>query len=268
MENFLSSTLFLIVEPVVVQSQSPPPVASKVITKAPEITKSANPPSKDDSLLTNNDPEEPKQKEDNKAKVIVPIAPVNTTTSNVSGDKKPLASEPSRSSVDEDDIEKQNEMNIDVAVNGDDQDTMNEENENDDTLDSNEEIVAPDNQPQESLPKPKQENVAYPDRGDPDDAGPNMKEITDPFFQESESNFFSYFLFVMVVCIVMYVVYHNKTKILALVLEGRRTNGGRGGGGNGSRRKHTAAYRKLDSNLEEAITSNTIGEARTTQIIY
>ncbi|XP_055692622.1 uncharacterized protein LOC129795404 [Lutzomyia longipalpis] len=82
----------------------------------------------------------------------------------------------------------------------------------------------------------------------------------DPFQEEDESNFFTYFMCVMIVCIIAYVVYHNKTKVLALLLEGRRSSQGRG------RRKHTAAYRKLDSNLEEAITSS--AASRTTQIIY
>ncbi|XP_058458940.1 trans-Golgi network integral membrane protein TGN38-like isoform X1 [Malaya genurostris] len=89
----------------------------------------------------------------------------------------------------------------------------------------------------------------------------------DPFFEETDSNFFSYFLFVMFACIVCYVAYHNKAKLFALVLEGRRNNSGRGGFSKG--RKHTAAYRKLDSNLEEAITSSATGNSRSTsQIIY
>uniref|UniRef100_A0A6B2EHM5 Putative trans-golgi network integral membrane protein tgn38 n=1 Tax=Phlebotomus kandelakii TaxID=1109342 RepID=A0A6B2EHM5_9DIPT len=82
----------------------------------------------------------------------------------------------------------------------------------------------------------------------------------DPFKDEAESNFFIYFLCLMVVCVLVYVVYHNKSKVLALVLEGRRSSQGRG------RRKHTAAYRKLDSNLEEAIASS--AASRTSQIIY
>lgn len=89
----------------------------------------------------------------------------------------------------------------------------------------------------------------------------------DPFFEESDSNFFSYFLFVMFACIVCYVAYHNKSKLLALALEGRRSSTGRGGFSKG--RKHTAAYRKLDSNLEEAIMSNSAASSRSQQqIIY
>lgn len=85
----------------------------------------------------------------------------------------------------------------------------------------------------------------------------------DPYADNVDSNFFAYFMFLMFVCVVCYVGYHNKSKVLALLLEGRRTSGGRNGIG---RRKHTAAYRKLDTNLEEAISSNSSG--RTTQIIY
>lgn len=88
---------------------------------------------------------------------------------------------------------------------------------------------------------------------------------SDPFLEGTDSNFFSYFMAMMFVCIVLYVAYHNKTKVIALVLEGRRSSSDGRGGGIG-RRKHTAAYRKLDTNLEEAIKSNNSG--RTAQIIY
>lgn len=111
------------------------------------------------------------------------------------------------------------------------------------------------------------------DAGKPESQGASLAEVQreefreDPFFEESDSNFFAYFLFVMFACIGCYVAYHNKSKLLALALEGRRSSSGRGGFSKG--RKHTAAYRKLDSNLEEAITSNTSASSRSpTQIIY
>ncbi|XP_055588235.1 trans-Golgi network integral membrane protein TGN38-like [Uranotaenia lowii] len=95
------------------------------------------------------------------------------------------------------------------------------------------------------------------------------EQLKDPFFEDPDSNFFSYFMFAMFACVVCYVGYHNKSKLLALVLEGRRSNGTSRGGFSKNGRKHTAAYRKLDSNLEEAITSNSAGSNRsTTQIIY
>uniref|UniRef100_A0A182J2A5 Uncharacterized protein n=1 Tax=Anopheles atroparvus TaxID=41427 RepID=A0A182J2A5_ANOAO len=90
---------------------------------------------------------------------------------------------------------------------------------------------------------------------------------SDPFYNQNDSNFFSYFLFAMFSCAILYVAYHNKSKLMALVVEGRRTSSGRGGFSKG--RKHTAAYRKLDSNLEEAITSgSTSGAHSSSQIIY
>ncbi|XP_011707032.1 PREDICTED: trans-Golgi network integral membrane protein 1-like [Wasmannia auropunctata] len=47
-----------------------------------------------------------------------------------------------------------------------------------------------------------------------------------------------------------YIGYHNKQKIFAIVLEGRRSRSNRG-----RRRPSTASYRKLDCTLEEAVTS-------------
>lgn len=88
----------------------------------------------------------------------------------------------------------------------------------------------------------------------------------DEFQEDTESSFFSYFMFLMFVIVSFYVAYHNKSKILALLIEGRRsrTYSSR----NGSRRKsHSAEYRKLDSNLEEAIQSGG-SQTLSTQIIY
>lgn len=83
--------------------------------------------------------------------------------------------------------------------------------------------------------------------------------------RDTESSFFSYFMFLMCLIIIFYIAYHNKSKILALLIEGRRGNRPRGGG---SRRKsHSAEYRKLDSNLEEAIQSGG-SQMLSTQIIY
>lgn len=97
------------------------------------------------------------------------------------------------------------------------------------------------------------------------DDNSNTNQSSDALFDDTESNFFSYLMFLMVITIILYIVYHNKTKVLALVIEGRR--GRSGYSRNGSRRKHhSAEYRKLDSNLEEAIQSNDQG--LTAQIIY
>lgn len=74
-----------------------------------------------------------------------------------------------------------------------------------------------------------------------------------------------YFAFATFILCVVYFGWHYRSKILGLIVEGRRSQRGRGGG-RGSR-KHTAAYRKLDSNLEEAINSSTSSRSNS-QIIY
>lgn len=71
-------------------------------------------------------------------------------------------------------------------------------------------------------------------------------------------------MFLMFIVVTFYVAYHNKSKILALLIEGRRRNPSRGGG---RKPRHSAEYRKLDSNLEEAIQSDG-GHVLSTQIIY
>jgi Keratinocyte-associated gene product len=206
----------------------------------------------------------PKKAEQKEIKPVIdaekPIVTIKPAAINVTANEP---AKPAQNDVDE--REEQNSININEVNNEDDPNAMIDEGPDDEepdgAVDSGEDIPQDINAPVEPPPKPRQDSISY---ANLDDAGPKVVQITDPFFEESESNFFGYFLFLMLVCIVAYVVYHNKSKILALLLEGRRANGGRGG----TRRKHTAAYRKLDSNLEEAITSNTIGEARTTQIIY
>ncbi|XP_053660073.1 trans-Golgi network integral membrane protein 1-like [Anopheles marshallii] len=120
--------------------------------------------------------------------------------------------------------------------------------------------------------QPVGKQPAVPEKAKQDDFAESSKASdivsgSDPFYDQKDSNFFSYFLFAMFSCAMLYVAYHNKSKLLALVVEGRRTSSGRGGFSKG--RKHTAAYRKLDSNLEEAITSGsgTSGHS-SSQIIY
>lgn len=67
---------------------------------------------------------------------------------------------------------------------------------------------------------------------------------------DGESYFFSYFMVICVLFVLGYVGYHNRQKVMALMLEGKR--GKRQGRG---RRPNSANYHKLDSNLEEAISS-------------
>ncbi|KAL7289314.1 hypothetical protein TKK_0017245 [Trichogramma kaykai] len=80
--------------------------------------------------------------------------------------------------------------------------------------------------------------------------------------QEEESHYFAYFTTISLICFILYIGYHNKQKLFAMVLEGRRSRRGRGS----RRRPSTANYRKLDSNLEEAVTSQCNSNA--TNIIY
>ena len=78
---------------------------------------------------------------------------------------------------------------------------------------------------------------------------------------DDESHFITYFTIISVVSIAAYIGYHNKQKILAIVLEGRRARNSRG-----RRRPSTANYRKLDCTLEEAVTSQC--NANVTHVIY
>lgn len=78
---------------------------------------------------------------------------------------------------------------------------------------------------------------------------------------DEESHFFTYFAIISLGFIVGYIGYHNKQKILAIVLEGRRSKNSRG-----RRRPSTANYRKLDCTLEEAVTSQC--NANVTHVIY
>jgi len=81
-------------------------------------------------------------------------------------------------------------------------------------------------------------------------AGPEIDE---------QSSFFGYFILLSIVAIIAYLVFHNKQKILALVLEGRRRQGNR-------RRSGGREYRKLDSNLEDTMDPGK--ETSLRQVIY
>jgi Keratinocyte-associated gene product len=87
----------------------------------------------------------------------------------------------------------------------------------------------------------------------------------DVFEEDPDSNFFTYLCIVMFLSILLYILYHNRQKILGLLIEGRR----------GSRRQRErsrsgskAAYSKLDCNLEEAITSKKSLSGKSMDIIY
>ncbi|KAJ8921483.1 hypothetical protein NQ315_003101 [Exocentrus adspersus] len=78
---------------------------------------------------------------------------------------------------------------------------------------------------------------------------------------DGESYFFSYFMVVCLLFVLGYVGYHNRQKVMALMLEGKR-----GRRPVRSRRPNSANYHKLDSNLEEAISSSCTKNS--THIIY
>ncbi|XP_039283080.1 trans-Golgi network integral membrane protein 2 [Nilaparvata lugens] len=78
-----------------------------------------------------------------------------------------------------------------------------------------------------------------------------------------ETHFYSYFVSMGAIIVLLYLMLHYKKKLLALAVEGRR---GRAHG-SGRRRPNTAAYSKLDSNLEEAMASN-MSQASVTHVLY
>ncbi|KAG7211728.1 hypothetical protein KM043_010974 [Ampulex compressa] len=95
----------------------------------------------------------------------------------------------------------------------------------------------------------------------PEPSGPRDMIRHPGITPNEEPHFFTYLSIISFSCIVGYIVYHNKQKIMAIVLEGRRSRNSRG-----RRRPSTASYRKLDCTLEEAVTSQC--NANVTHVIY
>lgn len=94
----------------------------------------------------------------------------------------------------------------------------------------------------------------------------SVPKVQVPFQEDPDSNFFTYICIIMFLSILLYILYHNRQKILALVLEGRR--GSRRTRDRSSRSGSKAAYSKLDCNLEEAITSKKSLNSKSMDIIY
>jgi hypothetical protein len=147
-----------------------------------------------------------------------------------------------------------------------------------------------DQETQSDLPEKDFETNIDADDDDPDDYSPqdltrdnnrnnvqnnnklNIVDVEAPetvrvemFEEDPDSNFFTYLCIVMFLSILLYILYHNRQKILGLLIEGRR----------GSRRQRErsrggskAAYSKLDCNLEEAITSKKSLSGKSMDIIY
>lgn len=76
----------------------------------------------------------------------------------------------------------------------------------------------------------------------------------------SQSNFLGYFIVLSIITIIGYLVFHNKKKILGLIVEGR------GARQAGRRRSGGREYRKLDSNMEDMLESGK--ETSMRQVIY
>merc|ERR1712123_345249 len=119
------------------------------------------------------------------------------------------------------------------------------------TANQEKEEIAIENEDKEDVSNPKAEKeivqTKYTNNMNP---GPEIDE---------QSSFFGYFILISIVAIIAYLVFHNKQKILALVLEGRRRQGNR-------RRSGGREYRKLDSNLEDTMDPGR--ETSLRQVIY
>ncbi|XP_067145518.1 trans-Golgi network integral membrane protein 2-like isoform X2 [Centruroides vittatus] len=68
------------------------------------------------------------------------------------------------------------------------------------------------------------------------------------FPEEEDSHFFAYFLTIIVLCIAGYLVFHNKQKIIALIIEGRHER----------RRRPNGGYKRLDTKDSSKSTSQVI----------
>merc|ERR1712004_837744 len=90
----------------------------------------------------------------------------------------------------------------------------NEETEKEDPIIN--EPIDPKEDPKSSLEDEESESVqVYPQI---------ENHMNDEEAIETQSTFFSYFVAFTILCIVGYLVFHNKKEIIALVLEGRRRN--------------------------------------------
>lgn len=138
-----------------------------------------------------------------------------------------------------------------------------DDTDGDDIGDDNESFLGRDNNKNNLSPKETAETNNEVAR---DDIDHHPKIVADNFEDEPESKFFTYLLMVCFFVIGLYVMYHNKQKFLALMLEGRR--GPKKGRDRGNRRSDAAYSKLLDSTLEEAITSKKSLNGKTTEIIY
>ncbi|CAG9857959.1 unnamed protein product [Phyllotreta striolata] len=185
-------------------------------------------------------PEEPTNKAD------VPIKPALTVPTT----KAPVQEPPEVS------IDKQKPPPLEPDNEMEEQGNLNYNNPDDDT-------IPLDNQQQ---PPAEEEFVIVekekpmPDKK-PDTLQENPINVENAEEIDGESYFMSYFMVVCVLVVLGYVGYHNRVKVMALMLEGKRNRRQYRG-----RRPNSANYHKLDSNLEEAISSNVTKTS--TNVIY
>jgi len=102
-------------------------------------------------------------------------------------------------------------------------------------------------------------NLAMEEPSAPEEPSLEKSVMHGPDVSPASTSFFSYFILLAIVTIVAYLVFHNKKKILGLILEGRRQQGDR-------RRSGGKEYRKLDSNLEDTMESGKMASMR--DVIY
>ncbi|XP_013401525.1 trans-Golgi network integral membrane protein 1 [Lingula anatina] len=73
---------------------------------------------------------------------------------------------------------------------------------------------------------------------------PGLAVKLQPEEDRPKSHFIAYFFTVVILCIVGYIVFHNKQKIIAFVVEGRNTK---------TRRPNSKDYSRLESNVSEVL---------------
>uniref|UniRef100_T1ILB5 Uncharacterized protein n=1 Tax=Strigamia maritima TaxID=126957 RepID=T1ILB5_STRMM len=79
-----------------------------------------------------------------------------------------------------------------------------------------------------------------------------------PEFPQYDSHFFIYFLTAIVLCVLLYLAFHNKQKIIALIIEGRHER---------RRRSSNVSYKKLDNNLDQVL-HGTKGSSTVVALVY
>ena len=190
------------------------------------------------------------------------------TQTKVESDKTSLVTDDVK--LDEEDLEEKDQKIFDEPAGKPDMSDSNDLNgfetddaDGDDIGDDNDSLLGRDNNKNNLSQKEPAETNNEVAR---DDIDHHPKIVADNFEEEPESNFFTYLLMICFFVVGLYVMYHNKQKFLALMLEGRR--GPRKGRDRGNRRSDAAYSKLLDSTLEEAITSKKSLNGKTTEIIY